>query len=63
MLRTILSVDERSASAFSFAVFPKIGAKICRWEKDAFSYATIVGIRREIGEDGSCMLLVSARSA
>jgi hypothetical protein len=63
MLRTMLSVDDRSPAAFGFVVLPKVGDRIGLWAKNNLTHATVVGMRRETGPDGSGLLLVSARSA
>jgi hypothetical protein len=63
MVTTVLSVDDGSPSAFPFAVFPKIGGRICFRSQDRLAHATITGLRRAIGPDGGCLVLVSARSS
>ena len=63
MLRTMLSVDDRSPAAFGFAKLPKVGDRIGFWAKNNLLHATVIGLRRETGPDGSGLLLVCARSA
>jgi hypothetical protein len=58
----MLTVDDRNPCAFGFVVLPKIGDKIGFRAAEAFLHATVTGMRRETGPDGSGLLLVSARS-